>query len=347
MIRLENPQFLYLWILIPLFYLLHYFYIRAKKKRLKRFAEEKTQQIIIPDLSIGKQYLKFTLWNLSLFFLILALANPQKGTSIEKQERTGADLMVCLDVSNSMLAEDLKPNRISRAKQALTQLVNQLEGDRIGIILFAGTSIVHLPITSDYTAAKTFIDVIDTKLIETQGTAIAESIEKAYSAFENQDETKYSRSIILISDGEDNEEGVLDVVKEIAKEGLVINTIGLGQTEGTPIPIYDKYGRSQYKKDANGSIVLTKLNETLLKDIAKEGNGVYIRANNTSIGLDNILARLNKMEKNEYEAVAYKKYDSKFHIFAFISLLFLLIEWLIFEKKNKYINRKLFFGDEK
>lgn len=346
MIRLENPQFLYLWILIPLFYLLHYFYIRAKRKKLKQFAEVKTQQIIIPDLSIGKQYFKFTLWNLALFFLILALANPQKGTSIEKKERTGTDLMVCLDVSNSMLAEDLKPNRISRAKQSLTQLVNQLEGDRIGIVVFAGTSFVHLPITSDYTAAKTFIDVIDTKLIETQGTSIAESLEKAFSAFENQDETKRSRSIILISDGEDNEEGALDATKEIAKEGVVVNTIGLGQTEGTPIPIFDKYGRSEYKKDGNGNIVLTKLNEVLLKEIAKEGNGVYIRANNTSIGLDNILARINKMEKNEYEAVAYKNYDSKFYIFALISLFFLVLEWIIFERRNKYINRKLFFGNE-
>lgn len=346
MIRLENPQFLYLWILIPLFYLLHYFYIRAKRKKLKQFAEVKTQQIIIPDLSIGKQYFKFTLWNLALFFLILALANPQKGTSIEKKERTGTDLMVCLDVSNSMLAEDLKPNRISRAKQSLTQLVNQLEGDRIGIVVFAGTSFVHLPITSDYTAAKTFIDVIDTKLIETQGTSIAESLEKAFSAFENQDETKRSRSIILISDGEDNEEGALDATKEIAKEGVVVNTIGLGQTEGTPIPIFDKYGRSEYKKDGNGNIVLTKLNEVLLKEIAKEGNGVYIRANNTSIGLDNILARINKMEKNEYEAVAYKNYDSKFYIFALISLFFLVLEWVIFERRNKYINRKLFFGNE-
>jgi Ca-activated chloride channel family protein len=331
--------------LIPLFYLLHYFYIKAKKKKLAQFADTKTQQTIIPGLSIGKQYLKFTLWNLSFFFLVLALANPQKGTSIEKKERTGTDLMVCLDVSNSMLAEDLKPNRISRAKQALTQLVNQLEGDRVGIVVFAGTSFVHLPITSDYTAAKTFIDVIDTKLIETQGTAIAECLEKAFSSFENQEQTKRSRSIILISDGEDNEEGALDVTKDIAKDGVVINTIGLGQTEGTPIPVYDRHGQSQYKKDANGNIVLTKLNETLLKNIAKEGNGVYIRANNTSIGLDNILARINKMEKNEYEAIAYKNYDSKFYIFACIALFFLLLEWIVFEKKNKYINRKLFFGE--
>lgn len=347
MIRLENPQFLYLWILIPIFYLFHYFYIKNKKKKLAKFAENKTQQIIIPDLSIGKQYLKFTLWNLSFFFLVLALSNPQKGTSIEKKERTGTDLMVCLDISNSMLAEDLKPNRISRAKQALTQLINQLEGDRIGVVVFAGTSFVHLPITSDYTAAKTFIEVIDTKLIENQGTAIAESLEKAYSAFENQNETNRSRSIILISDGEDNEDGAIDVTKEIAKDGVVVNTIGLGQTEGTPIPIYDRHGRGDFKRDGNGNIVLTKLNETLLKDIAKEGNGVYIRANNTSIGLDNILARINKMEKNEYEAVAYKNYDSKFYVFAIIALFFLLLEWVIFEKRNKYINRKLFFGNEK
>ena len=173
MIRLENPQFLYLWILIPLFYLLHYFYIRAKRKKLKQFAEVKTQQIIIPDLSIGKQYFKFTLWNLALFFLILALANPQKGTSIEKKERTGTDLMVCLDVSNSMLAEDLKPNRISRAKQSLTQLVNQLEGDRIGIVLYNTAPVVYCPLTEDYDYVNECLDTIQTqieKVIKNNGT---------------------------------------------------------------------------------------------------------------------------------------------------------------------------------
>ena len=181
-------------------------------------------------------------------------------------------------------------------------------------------------------------------MIETQGTAIGESLKTAFSAFGEQQDNKRSRSIVLISDGEDNEEDALEVAKEIASDGVVINTIGLGRGEGTPIPIKQRNGTNEYKRDANGNIVLTKLNENLLKQIADKGNGTYIRANNSSIGLEHILARINKMEKNEYEAVAYKSYESRFYIPAMIALVLLLVEYVIFERKNKYINRKFFFG---
>lgn len=344
MLRLEHPDLLYLWILIPVFYLLYFFLTRAKKKTLGRFASARMQEFVIPDLSIGKQYLKFTLWNVAFFFLVLAAANPQMGTSLEKKERSGTDLIVCLDVSNSMLAEDIKPNRITRAKQALNQLVNQLEGDRIGLVVFAGTSFVQLPLTADYTAAKTFIDVIDTKMMQTQGTAIGESLEKAFLAFGEEKQENRSRSIILISDGEDNEQDAYKTASSIADKGVVINTIGLGLSEGAPIPIKNNGTNIQYKRDNNGNIVVTKLNEELLKNIAKKGNGIYIRANNASIGLESILARINKMEKNEYEAVAYKNYENKFHVFGAIALALLLLEYVIFDKRNKYVNRKFFFG---
>lgn len=344
MLRFESPQFLYLLILIPLFYVLYFFYVRSKKRKLKDLASTRVQEIIMPDLSVGKQNLKFALLNIAFFFLVIAVANPQSGTSVGKKERQGTDLIICLDISNSMLAQDLKPNRITRAKQSINSLINQLRGDRIGLVVFAGTSFIQLPMTSDYAAAKTFIDIIEPSMIETQGTAIGESLKTAFSAFGEQQDNKRSRSIVLISDGEDNEEDALEVAKEVASDGVVINTIGLGRGEGAPIPIKQRNGTNEYKRDANGNIVLTKLNENLLKQIADKGNGTYIRANNSSIGLEHILARINKMEKNEYEAVAYKSYESRFYIPAMIALVLLLVEYVIFERKNKYINRKFFFG---
>lgn len=344
MLKLETPEFLYLLILIPFFFVAHYFYLRSKKRKLKEFASAKVQEVIMPELSIGKQRLKFVLLNIAFALLVFAAANPQYGTSVGKKERRGTDLVICLDISNSMLAEDLKPNRISRAKQSINQLINQLQGDRIGLVVFAGTSFVQLPVTSDYSAAKTFIDVITPEMITTQGTAIGESLQTAFSAFGQDENKKRSRSIVLISDGEDNEEDALKIAKDIAAEGVVINTIGLGLGEGSPIPIKNRNGQIEYKRDRLGNIVLTKLNEELLKQIAEKGNGIYIRANNSSIGLEHILARINKMEKNEYEALAYKNYESRFYIPAMFALLLLLMEYFIFERKNKYINRKFFFG---
>lgn len=346
MIRTEFPEALYLLILIPFFFIIHYIYIKKKKARLNNFVDKELIKTIAPEISYGKLWTKFTLLNLAYAFIVIAIANPQIGTAIEKSERKGTDLMVCLDISNSMLAEDIKPNRISRAKQSLNNLINQLNNDRIGIIIFAGSAYVQLPITNDYSAAKTFIDVIDPSMISNQGTAIGEALEIANESFGEKNKNK-SKSIILISDGEDNEEEAVSIAKKIAKDGVVINTIGLGMPEGALIPIAKKsIGKIDYKKDENGSYVMTKLNETILKDIASVGNGVYIRANNASIGLDNILARINKMDKNEYQAIAYKDYENRFYIFAFIALVFLCIEFLVFEKKNKYINRKFFFGKE-
>lgn len=343
MIRIQTPELLYLWLLIPFFFLLEYYIIRRKKEKLSKFIDNNLLEYVIPDISYGKKWTKFILLNLAFFFLVLALANPQIGTSIEKNQRKGSDIMICLDISNSMYAEDIKPNRISRAKQSINKLIDELENDRIGIVVFAGSAYIQLPITNDYGAAKTFVDMVDPSMISNQGTAIGEALDMAYNGFGEKVRNK-SRSIILISDGENNEDNALEVAEQVSKENVSIHTIGLGLTEGALIPIGNKGGQVEYKKTAEGSYVMTKLNEELLKSIASKGNGVYIRANNSSIGLDNILARINKMDKNEYEAVAYKDYDSRYYIFAFISFIILLAEYFIFEKRNKYINRKFFFG---
>jgi Ca-activated chloride channel family protein len=347
--KLSNPQYLYLWALIPVFFFLHYLYIKKKKKQLNEFADLQTLEVIIPELSIGKHYFKFIFWNCAYFFLILSLSNPQIGTTIKKKERKGTDIIVCLDISNSMYAQDIKPNRLMRAKQSLTQLISQLQNDRIGLVVFAGSAFVQLPITNDYGAAKIFIDIVEPSMIENQGTAIGEALLTAQEAFgeEKGKKSNKSKSIILISDGEDNESGAIEIAKEVAQNGIVINTIGLGSTEGAAIPIVESNEmgtRKDFKRDSQGQVVMTKLNEDILKSIAKQGNGTYIAANNETIGLDNILAKINNMDKNQYEAVAYKDYDDRFHVFAFIALLFVIAEFLIFEHKNKYINRKFFFG---
>lgn len=342
--RLENPSLLYLWLLIPLLCVAYFFYARRKKRRLKALASLRVQEVVMPELSLGKQHLKFILLNIVFFLLVLAAANPQSGTSLGKKERTGTDMIICLDVSNSMLAQDIKPNRISRAKQSINRLIHQLRGDRIGLVVFAGSSFVQLPLTSDYAAARTFVDVVEPDMIETQGTAIGESLKTAFAAFGEEQAKNRSRTIILISDGEDNEEDAVKIAGDISSNGVVINTIGLGMTEGVPIPVKSRSGQTEYKRDVLGNIVLTKLNEDLLKRIADKADGIYIRANNSTIGLEQILARINKMDKNEYEAVAYQSYESRFYIPAAIALLLLLVEYFVFEKRNKYINRKFFFG---
>ncbi|MDR1005906.1 MAG: VWA domain-containing protein [Bacteroidales bacterium] len=340
--RFENPQYFYLLFAIILFVALQWLYIRRKKRALAAFADKQTSDKLIPLLSIGKQNLKFVLFIVAYFFLIFALANPQVGTTIGKRVRKGADVMVCLDVSNSMRAEDIKPNRLVRAKQSLSNVISQMETDKIGLIIFAGTSYVQLPLTSDYGTAKTFVDIVSPDMISNQGTAIAEVIDKAVESLEKEKKHK-ARAIIIISDGEDNEEGAIAAARQARSKGIVVNTIGLGSKEGVPIKMD---GANNYKRDRDGKLVLTKLNESLLKNIASAGGGVYLKANNMSIGLDDVMASVAKMEKNEYEAYSYNDYDDRFAPFAFIALVLIVAEMLITERKNKYINRKFFFNKD-
>ncbi|MDR1847514.1 MAG: VWA domain-containing protein [Bacteroidales bacterium] len=343
--RFENPQYFYLLFAIIIFAGLQWLYIWKKKKNLMTFADRETLDRIIPQLSIGKQNLKFIIWCLAYFFLIFALANPQVGTTMGKKARKGADVMICLDISNSMLAEDIKPNRLIRAKQAISNLISQMETDKIGLVVFAGSAFVQLPLTADYGAAKTFVDIVSPEMIENQGTAIGEALEKATEALEKEKQHK-SRTIVVISDGEDNEEGAVEAAKDAKSRGIIVNTIGLGNSEGVPIPVRTIGNRKDYKRDNMGEIVMSKLNEDILKDIAKAGGGKYIKANNTSIGIDDILSSVNKMGKNEYEAYTYNDYDDRFAPFALIALLLIVAELLIFERKNKYINRKFFFNKD-
>ena len=272
----------------------------------------------------------------------MELQTRRLGSKLVEGERKGIDIMIALDVSNSMLAEDIKPSRLEMSKQAISKLIDNLGNDRLGIVIFAGNAYMQLPITTDYSAAKMFLSNIDTKIVPTQGTAIGESIELAVGAFD--DET-HSRAIIVISDGENHEDDALDAAKKASEKGIIVYTIGMGLPEGAPIPDYNKYNQMVgYKKDRSGSTVVTKLNEPMLQQIASAGKGVYVRANNSQSGLKTILEEINKLEKTKFESRMFSDYEDRFQYFIAVSLIFLLLELFIFERKSKWLSKINFFG---
>lgn len=344
MFRFEYPNILFFLLAIPVglafFLILQY----KEKKHLNSVIDLKLQDEVLPLLSFGKQRLKFILVCLGYAFIVLAASNPQIASTVDKKERKGCDIMVCLDVSNSMLAEDLSPNRLERAKLALTQLISQMQDDRIGIVLFAGSAYTFLPLTADYATARMFCDIIDTKLIDYQGTDINQALSIAAQSFGETKSKERSRAIILISDGEDNQPEAEQVSKSIAKNGTVINCIGIGNNQGVRIPIKDRNGNVEYKKDKEGNTVFTRLNEQTLKNIAAEGKGTYVKASNMSLGLNSIMKSINKMDKKEYSSLAYRDYNTIFYLFALAGLIVLLLDFFIFNAKHKLINRKFFFG---
>jgi Ca-activated chloride channel family protein len=238
----------------------------------------------------------------------------------------------------------IQPNRLERARQALSKLIDKLGNDRIGIVVFAGNAYVQLPITTDHAAAKMFLSTINTNVVPTQGTSIGEAVELASKSFDND---KHSRVVVVITDGENHEEGAIKTTKKVAEQGINVYTIGMGLTEGTPIPEYDRYGRQTgYKKDRQGNTVVTRLNETMLRDIAAAGNGIYVRANNTQAGLSKVFDEVNKLEKAEFESKMFSDYESRFQYFIAVALILLLLELLIFERKNKWLSRiRLFRTD--
>lgn len=344
MFRFEFPNILFFLLAVPIGLALFLFSQYLESKRLNSTIDIHIQDEVIPLLSFGKQRFKFILLCVAYVFLVLAASNPQLASSVDKKERKGCDVIVCLDVSNSMLAEDLSPNRLERAKLALTQLISQMQDDRIGIVLFAGSAYTYLPLTSDYATARMFCDIIDTKLIDYQGTDINQALSIASQSFGETSSKDRSKAIILISDGEDNQPQAEQVAKTIAKQGTVINCVGIGNAQGVRIPIKDRSGNVEYKKDKNGNIVITRLNEQTLKNIASEGKGTYVRASNMSLGLNSVMKSINRMDKKEYTSLAYRDYNTIFYIFALIGLIILLLDFFIFNAKHKLINRNFFFG---
>lgn len=345
MFQLENEYYLFALALLPVFLLVHLLVRRWRQRALKTFGDLSLVQTLFPEASRAKRVWKFILYCIAFGFLVIGIVNPQIGTKLEEVKRKGADIMICLDVSNSMKAEDLQPNRLEKAKQAISKLINKLEGDRLGIIVFAGEAYVQLPITTDYSAAKMFLESINTDMIQSQGTMISKAIDKAMESF-GKDEGK-NKAIVIITDGESHEDDAVAAAESAAEKGVFIHTIGMGSPEGTPIPLYKGNVREGFRKDKDGNTIVTKLNELALQEIAASGNGIYVRASNSDAGLDNILDEIDKLEKKQFESKMYSDYEDRFQWFISAALLFLLLETFMTERRSKLYKRIDLFNEQK
>ncbi|HDO27455.1 MAG TPA: VWA domain-containing protein [Bacteroidetes bacterium] len=343
MIRFAHIEYLYALLAVPLFFLFFWLYNNWKRKARKRFGDERTIKTLMPNASDSKSGLKFFMIILAYIFLIVGISDPQIGSKLEKVKREGIDLMLTLDVSNSMLAEDIKPNRLERAKMAISNLIDKLQGDRIGIVIFAGHAYKQLPLTTDYSAARLFLSAVNTKIVPTQGTAIGAAIDMAAESFDKNN--KHNKAIVVITDGENHEDNAVAAAKKAAKKGIRVFTIGMGLPEGAPIPVFNDYGvQTGFKKDRSGKTVITKLNEDMLRQIAAAGNGAYARANNSSTGLKKIFNDINQIEKKEIETKQFTDYVHRFQIYLFIALVLLVIEVLISNRKSTWTRKLDFFG---
>ncbi len=327
-LRFRYPLFLHgLWgvLLLIVFFVLVY---RHKKALLQRFGHLELIQRILPGYDKRRVIWKHILFVAAYLFLVIALADPQIGTKLEQVKRKGVDIIIALDVSNSMKAEDIKPNRLEKAKHEIAKFIDLLKGDRIGLIAFAGMAHLVCPLTLDYGAAKLFLQMMDTDLIPVQGTAIGDAIKVARKAFV-QKERKH-KVLILITDGEDHEGNPVKEAKEAAKEGIVIYTIGIGSPQGVPIPVYDKNGNEVgFMKDRNGNVVTTKLDMTTLQKIAFVTNGKYYIATSGQSELEKIYNEINKMEKKELSARRFSQYEDRYQIFALLGLICILLEFFL------------------
>jgi len=338
--RFANPDFLYLLLLLPV--LIIFFIINEirKKKALKRFGNPSVVSTLIPEMSGSRPLIKFLFHMLVLTALIIVLARPQFGSRIEDVKKEGVEVIIALDVSNSMLAEDIAPYRLERAKQAISRLVDNLENDRIGLIVFAGDAYTQIPVTTDYVSAKMFLSSISPEIVPKQGTAIGAAIELGIRSF-SPGEGK-SKAMVVITDGENHEDDPVSAAEGAAKAAVVIHTIGIGSTSGVPIPIRTS-GRKDYLKDAEGNTVISKLDENMLKKIAISTGGSYVRASNSNIGLDEIFNNIRKMKTQELESTVYTEYNDQFQIFAAMALFLLITDFLIMDRKNrKLANIRIF-----
>lgn len=336
MFRFAHTYYLYLIALIPAFVALFILFLIWRKKALNRFGDRKVIDKLMPEYSSTRLLVKFILMMIAYAFLILAIAGPQTGSKLDKVQRKGIDLVIALDISTSMLAQDIKPDRLERAKQAISKLIENLDGDRIGLVVFAGKAYMQLPITTDYGAAKLFLSTINTGMMQVQGTNLGEALEMAAGSF---GESKQNKAIIIITDGEDHQGSVLEQAEAIAGKGISIYTIGMGSPEGAPIPIYSGNVQTGYKKDNEGTTIISRLDETMLQRIASIGKGTYVRASTSETGLNKIFDDINKIQKTEIESKLYSDYEDRFTYFLLVTLFFIILELFIFDRKNQLYSR--------
>ncbi|MFP4025585.1 MAG: VWA domain-containing protein [Thiohalospira sp.] len=334
MFRFGNPEYLYLLLVIPLLVLLFGIAQYYKKRAIHKFGNMSVLEQLMPTVSKSRPVLKFIFFITAFTAIIFALSNPQFGSRLEKVKRKGAEIIIALDVSNSMLAEDIQPNRLERAKQSISKLIDRLENDRIGLIVFAGDAYIQVPITSDFSAAKMFLSSINTNIVSKQGTSIGAAIDLAMNSFTP--ETEMDKAIIIITDGENHEDNPVKAAELAVKKGIKVHTIGMGSQRGAPIPVNKSYGQTNFLKDKDGNVVISKLDQKTLQQTASAGSGMFIMATNTQAGLNKLFDEINKMEKEEMEEVVYTEFEHRFQYLLGIALFFLFLEILIPERKSKW-----------
>jgi len=342
MLRFAHIDILWGLVTIPVFIFLFMEITRWKSKAIKKLGDREVVKQMMPDVSFSRPWLKFILFIVAYSLCIIGAADPQIGSKTEDVKRKGADIMILLDVSNSMLAQDLAPNRLENAKRAVAQLIDNLKDDRIGMIVFAGQAYVQLPVTTDYSAAKLFLSTINTNMVPTQGTAIGAAIELGMKSFDFKNGT--GKAMIIITDGENHEDDAVAAAKAATDKDVSIHVIGVGSVEGAPIPVYQDGKLAGYHMEEDGKTqVLSKLSEDMCKEIATAGNGAYVRATNASSGLNLVMDQIGKIQRKTVDSKSFKDYEDRFQFFLGFGLLLLVIEFFVSNRKSQRLsNLKLF-----
>ena len=343
MYQIDVFQYIYLLCILPLLWVTYALLVRWKRKTQNSFARPELLELLSPNRSKFKPTFKIILLSLSIVSLVLGLMNPKIGTQLETVKREGVDIVFAMDVSRSMLAEDIAPNRIEKSKRLVSAIVNQLASDRVGIIAYAAQAVPQLPITTDYAAAKMFLQALNTDMLSSQGTALDSAIDLAGTFFDDEDQT--NRVIFLISDGEDHSEEASNAASRAAKLGIKIFTFGVGTESGAPIPLKRNGIIESYKKDSDGEVVITKLNQNILQNIAASTGGIYQDGNNTQKVLDFVSEQLKAMDKKEFEAKKFVSFKDRFQAFLLAALIFLLIDLFLFETKTKWVQKLNLFNE--
>lgn len=345
MYQLEEKTYFTYFIVVAIVLAMYFLVFLWKKRKQKQFADSALLDKLSPERSTFKSILKITLITLGLSSLVIALVNPKMGTKLKTVKREGVDIVFALDVSKSMLCEDIAPSRLAKAKQIISKVIDKLGSDRVGIIIYAGNAFPLLPITTDQAAAKMFLQNASPDMVSSQGTAINEALQLAKTYYNNEEQT--NRFLVLLSDGEDHSESQSTITADLAQEGVKVFTVGVGTAKGGPIKM--KIGNSFFgmKKDRKGEVVITKMNDAILKQMAQEGNGQYFYGNNTKNTVEAITNILNKAQKKEFEVKQFADYKDQFQWFVALGILFLFLDLIMFDKKTKWIQKMNLFNERK
>ena len=343
MYQLDEISFIYLGLIIPILFLVFLIFRRWQKKSIRKYFDINTIKFLSPEISNSKPLLKFIIISFALLMLVISLVNPKIGTELKTVKREGVDIVFAIDVSKSMLAEDIAPNRIIKSKRIVSELFNNLGSDRVGIIAYASTAIPVLPITTDFSSARMFLESLNTDMLSSQGTSIAEAINLSKNYFNDENQT--NRVLCVISDGEDHEiqnNNLSDIAKEA---GITIVSIGVGSTNGAPIPIKENDIVKSYKKDDKGEVVITKLNENILKDMATQTGGIYFKGDNTNSVVSSIVEELKEMDKQEFESKQFVSFKDQFQWFLFVGLFLIILDVVVFERKTYWLDKLNLFNE--